>query len=173
MAEGQSANSPWAKEANVSLLRQLHADGLSMQAIADRIPGATKNGVVGRCHRMRLPPRQSPIRPANGLPYVRRAPAVTLPKLASVVIPRLEPQQSAAMGRRPPKPPAPTMDKEPERAPEPVVVPSPYKTCQWITSDRKPWLFCGDATDRAHGTYCTKHAKMSRGSTRFLTDHAA
>lgn len=175
MAAGQSGNSPWAKEANVILLRQLHADGLSMQAIADRIPGATKNGVVGRCHRMQLQARPSPIRPKDGQrqPRIRRAPAVTLPKLASVVIPRREPRQAAAMGKRPPKPPAPVVDKEPERTPDRAVVPSPYKTCQWITSDRRPWLFCGDATDPGHGTYCTRHARASRGSSRSLMDYAA
>jgi len=162
--------------AAIRKLGELWGEGLSAQRIADQL-GTTKNSTIGKSHRLGLPARPSPIhRDPNAPPpvYVRRAPAITLPKLASIpteMIVRLEPHQAASLGKRPTKPPAPTIDKEPEQVPE-VVVPSPYKTCQWITSNGRPWTFCGDTTDPRHGTYCAKHARLSRGSTRFL-DSAA
>ena len=165
----------------ISTLRALWDKGLSASQIGLRM-GVTKNGIVGKSHRLGLPARPSPIyRDPNAPPRVPRARAITLPPLAFVLneaLMRLEPQQSAAMGRRPPKPPARPV-KEPERAPEKapekapeVVVPSLYTTCQWTTSDSKPWIFCTNEVDPAHRVYCAKHAKMSRSHVRMLDDAA-
>jgi len=158
-------------DADINMLRGLWDDGHSTAEIGRRM-GRSKNGIVGKAHRLDLPPRPSPIyRNPNAAPRVRverrRLPGSTsLLKLASLFA-----APATAMGRQPPAAPKP-VEKPPQRAPEPVVAPSPYKTCQWITSDSRPWIFCTGDVDPAHGVYCEKHAKMSRSHVRMLDDAA-
>ena len=45
--------SQWDDAARVEQLRALHAEGLSMAQIAKRL-GATRNAVIGKCHRIGL-----------------------------------------------------------------------------------------------------------------------
>jgi hypothetical protein len=67
-------------------LRVLWASGLSSQEIGRRLD-MSKNGVVGLAHRMGLPQRPSPIRPANPatppLPRASRRVAADVVRLAS------------------------------------------------------------------------------------------
>lgn len=46
----------WTAE-NTALLKQLWADGWTGSRIADRIPGTTRSSVIGKVHRLQLPPR--------------------------------------------------------------------------------------------------------------------
>lgn len=63
--------SPWPGRDDE--LRELWAEGVSTAEIARRM-GLTKNSVIGRAHRLRLPGRASPIRTGcAGAPKVRRA----------------------------------------------------------------------------------------------------
>lgn len=51
--------SPWDDD-NIATLRRLWAEGLSAAEIGRRI-GVSKNAVVGKAHRLRLPARPSPL----------------------------------------------------------------------------------------------------------------
>ena len=142
-------------EAELVTLRRLWAEGVTALAIG-REMGRTRNSVVGKAHRLFLPPRPSPIGQKRG--EVREAkPRVTLPVLASVVRPvvvRLAPVQIAALGRRPPAPP-----QQPPPGP-PQAPQSGQDTCQYPVSADKPWRFCGAPTD-GHGPYCRKHQAVA------------
>jgi GcrA cell cycle regulator len=46
----------WTPE-NVALLRTLWADGWTGSRIAERIPGTTRSAIIGKVHRLQLPPR--------------------------------------------------------------------------------------------------------------------
>lgn len=69
--------------AAIAKLRQLWATGMSTVKMAAEI-GVSKNALVGKAHRLNLPPRPSPIRRGDGAPKPKappRAPANTLPPL--------------------------------------------------------------------------------------------
>lgn len=51
----------WTPE-NTALLKQLWADGWTGSRIADRIPGTTRSSVIGKVHRLQLPPRKITVR---------------------------------------------------------------------------------------------------------------
>lgn len=141
----------------IAQLRTLWDEGLSTSQIGLRM-GITKNGIVGKAHRLDLPGRPSPIKARNGTPWVRpqRAPRQTLPLLASIPTAapvRLEPRQSASLGRRPAAP-------SPEKAPE-QPKPSFHKTCQFPIGDPKSrgFRFCDDVT-RPGSSYCETHHQL-------------
>lgn len=142
----------------------LWAEGRSLRQIAHIItaefrlvPAITRNAVVGIVHRMRLPPRPSPIirdgrapkreRPDRIVRRKSRAdltpPAITLPALPSASIPA----------------PAPTPDPiEPMSRPAPIV----RGTCCWpIGEPKRPgFRFC-DAPAIAGKPYCFDHYKIA------------
>jgi GcrA cell cycle regulator len=70
----------------IAKLRTLWAEGLSTAEIGRRL-NISKNAVVGKAHRLNLPPRPSPIRRGEGTtprqPQPRRAQGPTLPPLAA------------------------------------------------------------------------------------------
>ena len=77
----------WTDEA-IAKLRALWAEGLSTAEIGRRL-NISKNAVVGKAHRLNLPPRPSPIRRTEGeapsprQPAPKRAQGPTLPPLAA------------------------------------------------------------------------------------------
>ncbi len=63
---GTTVNRVWTPE-TTELLKQLWTEGRSAAQIALEIPGATRNGVIGKKHRLGLesrkqPPSQNPVR---------------------------------------------------------------------------------------------------------------
>ncbi len=72
----------------IGRLRTLWSDGLSTAEIGRRL-NISKNAVVGKAHRLNLPPRPSPIRRGDGataaprLAAPRRAQGPTLPPLSA------------------------------------------------------------------------------------------
>src|SRR5687767_11272811 len=50
---------PTWTDQDVSDLRRLHAAGLTMTHIAEKMPGKTRNAVLSKVHRLGLPPRVS------------------------------------------------------------------------------------------------------------------
>jgi len=50
----------WTEEA-IARLRELWASGVSCTAIARELGTGSKNSVIGKVHRLGLPPRQSPL----------------------------------------------------------------------------------------------------------------
>lgn len=76
-------------DAKIADLRKLWGEGHATAEIGRRI-GFSKNAVVGKAHRLDLPARPSPIRVAGSgrpaQPPKPRAPAMTLPPLASITL---------------------------------------------------------------------------------------
>ncbi len=145
----------WTDQA-VSTLRSLWDAGHSTAEIGLRMQ-VSKNAIVGKAHRLKLPPRPSPIRsPAEGHPKPSTAtpsprPPVTIPvapdpiDVLSVSIVPIVP----APAKAPEPPPACAV---PHRSPTPKFV------CQWPigTPGTSAFRFCGD--EPAPGKpYCDCH----------------
>lgn len=64
--------SVWADTKNIDLLKQLWAEGHSCSQIAAHIPGTTRNGVIGKLHRMGLSGRSQIYRAAMTARATRR-----------------------------------------------------------------------------------------------------
>jgi len=62
--EGMAANavSPEWDDVEDARLRGLWLSGLSASKIAAQMPGRTRNAIIGRAHRLKLPNRPSPLR---------------------------------------------------------------------------------------------------------------
>lgn len=76
----------WTEEV-IAQLKALWAEGHSTAEIGRRM-GISKNAVVGKAHRLNLPPRPSPIRREEGearTPAPRRVTGATLPSMAAPV----------------------------------------------------------------------------------------
>lgn len=60
--EGRGPWRPWTAD-RVDLLERLWAQGLSAAQVARRIPGVSRSAVIGKVHRLNLPPRAKDRRP--------------------------------------------------------------------------------------------------------------
>lgn len=123
-------------ETRITQLTALWASGISASQIA-REMGLTKNAVVGKAHRLNLPPRPSPItrRLEPRKPRIKRAPRTTLPALIEAPVMRAEPA---------PRPASPAR-----------------RCCVWPMWGReRPGpdpLFCGAPVHDAGRVYCETH----------------
>lgn len=133
-------------------LRELWTEGHSTAEIGRRL-GMSKNAVVGKAHRLDLPPRPSPITRITGEPRshsrVQRASRNTLPPL---------PSHDAA-------PPPRQLPYQPP--PRPTAPPPPPKygrtvPCSWPIGDpgTPGFRFC-DAVSDPGKPYCTEHARLA------------
>ncbi|OYV34432.1 MAG: GcrA cell cycle regulator [Acidocella sp. 20-61-6] len=138
-------------------LRTLWADGLSTAEIGRRL-NISKNAVVGKAHRLNLPPRPSPIRRHDG----QTAPRAAAPKRAQG--PTLPPL-SAAMN-----PPMPALR---------AIMPSPKHSqratpCCWpIGEPGKPSFHFCNASAVAGKPYCEEHAAIAYVRVRDRREDAA
>ncbi|MEJ0017507.1 MAG: GcrA family cell cycle regulator [Acetobacteraceae bacterium] len=146
---------PWTEELE-QRLRELWAEGLSTPEIGRRL-GKSKNGVVGKAHRLDLPARPSPIirsgEPRPVRPRQVRA-AATLAVLRSLGSAAPKPAPVAVAAPAPARP----VVAAPQRAPTArTTVPySPFATCQWPTNNGRPWRFC-DSPTKAGSSWCPEH----------------
>jgi GcrA cell cycle regulator len=162
----------WSAEKD-DTLRKLWAEGLSASLIAERM-GTTKNAIVGRARRLRLPSRPSPIRRNASPPPVRRVkPGVsTLPPVASAApspVPAAtqvaSPQPPGNTALAPTRPAAARPSPKPPRlvceTPRPPVAAPGDRGCQYITAfdSRRPArsTFCGAARSDVESSWCTRH----------------
>jgi GcrA cell cycle regulator len=171
----------WNEEI-VARLRGLWSEGLSTAEIGRRM-GISKNAVVGKAHRLNLPPRPSPIRrdgaaagavPPRSAPP-RRTTGPTLPPLpaapSEVVAAPVAPAAAVvvAPAARPAAPVA-----------RPVAVrPAPFRSgrmtsCCWPIGEpgTKSFHFC-DAEAMAGKPYCAAHAQLAYVKVRDRRDEAA
>lgn len=121
----------WSDD-QVRQLRELWPTDKSCGQIAQML-GTTKNSVVGKSHRLHLPPRPSPIRPSTEpkAPQAPRSRKVTLAPLSA--------------------PAAPT--------PPPPGIPLRHVSgCQWALNDGRPWRFCEAEREAPSSPYCAEHA---------------
>ena len=175
----------WNEE-TIARLRQLWQEGHSTAEIGRRM-GVTKNAVVGKAHRLVLPPRPSPIRRDTTEGHVarrsatRRTTGPTLPALSS---------PSAAPAARLASPPAPVqvnsvMDAPRAAAPQPHApaqlraVPMPragarVTTCCWPIGDpgTASFRFCDDGA-MSGKPYCAQHAALAYVKVRDRREDAA
>jgi GcrA cell cycle regulator len=152
----------WSDE-TILRLRELWAEGHSTAEIGRRM-GISKNAVVGKAHRLNLPPRPSPIRRQDGEararpPAPRRVSGPTLPSL----------EASA-----PAEPP-------PAARPAPVLRPVPVSrssgrtaACCWPIGEpgTSSFRFC-DAEALGGKPYCAEHAQLAYVKVRDRREEAA
>ncbi|MGH7070644.1 MAG: GcrA family cell cycle regulator [Acetobacteraceae bacterium] len=168
----------WTEELIVQL-RGLWDEGRSTAEIGRHI-GMSKNAVVGKAHRLNLPPRPSPIRREAG-PHPARpqttARAPTLPPLGAVRAGRMAPSGAPRPHTPPSAPPGDTIgpaaaigaaaEIAPSPPPAPVVaLGSPPRgremACCWPLGDpgTSGFHFCGAAA-LAGKPYCAQHAQLA------------
>jgi len=130
-------NETWS-EADKERLRALwiQQPRLSTREIG-LVMGLSKNQVVGKAHRLKLPARPSPIG-VHGPAH---------PGFRGGRKPKPRPAMAAAVPRLAPPPPAPVAPPRPSG-----------RTCQWITGEPKgaASLFCGAEALR-RSAYCAEH----------------
>jgi GcrA cell cycle regulator len=154
----------WTPE-RIAQLTELWLDGRTCSQIAMELGGVTRNAVIGKVHRLKLPPRKVRINP-YGLRKVSaplgRKPQPMRPKKP----PRVKPMGIAFPPEFPPLPERLTDAWEPlpDRFPLPLIALSD-KTCRWPVGgdDRTPGIgFCG-CTVMQGRTYCPEHYATSIG----------
>ena len=134
MAAGAETRWPLERDEALRALWMQDQPRLSATEIAAKL-GTTKNAVIGRVHRLKLPSRVSPI---------QRAARGDKPKPVRAAVAR---QPSA-----PKPPPAPRSPPVIARTP-PVVR---HRSCQWVEGNRPAWRFC-DAPTAGASSYCAEH----------------
>lgn len=138
---------PWTAERDAVLVR-LWAEGYSASQIADQIMGVTvtRCAVIGRAHRLKLPPRKA------------REPARTpRPRRTRGFVPKPPAPPPRPIPPPPPPPGAPQMRRLS------LVELKPHH-CHWPIGDG-PFLFCG--ADAASGeVYCPFHQRIARVRSR-------
>lgn len=162
----------WSEEQQLKL-RQLWQEGISTADIARRM-GTSKNAVVGKAHRLNLPPRPSPIVKGSGAsrrPRLRVGP-VTLPPLESISAP---PPSEIAHMQEAPLPPAPRKlsarqvartEKiaagEPERPKSFRQLTGRVSDCCWPIGEpgRRDFRFCSDQSLPGR-PYCEAHCRLA------------
>ncbi|WP_273759738.1 GcrA family cell cycle regulator [Bartonella sp. ML70XJBT.G] len=162
----------WTDE-RVELLKKFWSEGLSASQIAAQLGGVSRNAVIGKVHRLKLPGRgktaQGNVRaqktPASSpsSPRIRRTPSTVSPTIAP----------SCSVGATALKVESVVEDiKEPDVPEKPnVVVPISRhlnllqlseNTCRWPVGDplSSDFHFCG-ADSGENSPYCAFHAKIA------------
>ena len=159
----------WNEE-TIARLRALWAEGHSTAEIGRRL-GVTKNAVVGKAHRLMLPPRPSPIRRLGEGHVPRRS----QPKRS--VGPTLPPLPVPGAGAAPRPVPQPSMAARP--VPVLRAVPMPrasvrVSACCWPIGDpgTPSFRFCDDGA-MAGKPYCQQHAALAYAKVRDRREDAA
>lgn len=139
----------WSDE-TIAQMRALWSEGHSTAEIGRRM-GTSKNAVVGKAHRIFLPPRPSPIRAAGSdiasRETILRAHGPTLPPLASLV---LQVQRAPQVALTAPAP-----------APIRAYVP-PARECCWPLGEpgTRGFRFCCEQS-KPGKPYCDGHTKIA------------
>lgn len=148
----------WTDE-RIEKLRQLWAEGLSAGQIAARFPGASRNAIIGKAHRLGLSKRA--VGKRNDLNLVAPKPATVKPLVGS-----------AQFARKKADPAKMAEVKAIENKPAPAGLPKPLfvklfelerNDCRWpVTGEKENTLFCGHNVDRG-SSYCAGHHRLSIG----------
>ena len=147
----------WTDE-RIEQLRKLWDQGLSASAIGKQL-GVSKNAVVGKAHRLKLPARPSPIR-KGARPQVRRMaslpkpPAPRIRRTVAVTAKLLEQGEREGASAAAPRPVA--------AAPTRRAAARGVKTCLWPIGDpgARDFHFC-DAEVVPGKSYCAEHCAQA------------
>ena len=155
----------WTDE-RVELLRKLWQDGLSASQIAKQLGGCSRNGVIGKVHRLGLSGRATPSKPQR---TVFKAPRPARPASASPSAPRrivstiaMSPGVAQAMPAHlhtGPAPPVRYVDEAPGSA---TVLTLEAHMCKWPIGDPmlEGFTHCGRRREDG-GPYCHEHASVA------------
>jgi len=141
----------WTPE-RVATVTRLWNEGLTTAEIG-RAVGMSKNAVVGKAHRLQLPPRPSPIRRGSSAPKVARAP-------------------SQSNGRHAAKAPAGIVVRAAPRVPQPPLALG-KSACKWPIGhpDEPGFHFCGEHALLGK-PYCPEHYRRAYVAVRPRSDAA-
>ena len=154
-----ASDTDWTKEETVARLRALWAEGHSTAEIGRRM-GTSKNAIVGKAHRLHLPPRASPIRAkGTGTPRKPAAPRVRGPSLPPL------PAAAAGSVPSPTAPSAPARPSAPAPEPQPATVFKPLAArhpCCWPFGEpgTREYRTC-DGPSVPGKPYCAEHASIA------------
>ena len=170
----------WTEDV-IARLRQLWDEGHSTAEIGRRL-GVTKNAVVGKAHRLSLPPRPSPIRrgPAQAAAQPRRVTGPTLPQLGTPAehapAPERVPSPEHAAERTPERVAAPEPVRAVRPALRPVLAPRAGRVsaCCWPIGEpgTRAFHFCDDPAMTGR-PYCETHALLAYVKVRDRREDAA
>ncbi|MFZ1106946.1 MAG: GcrA family cell cycle regulator [Rhodomicrobium sp.] len=132
----------------VDTLKALWADGLSASQVAAKLGSVTRNAVIAKVHRLKLPPREKTRAQAR---LKRPAPRVRPWR----PLPTLPPVRAALQL------PAPLPELEPAPGGGPQLADLKDSMCHWPIGDpkRPGFHFCGRA--KSFGAYCGHHAAIA------------
>lgn len=151
----------WTEE-RIEQLRKLWDQGLSASAIGKQL-GVSKNAVVGKAHRLKLPARPSPIRKGTR-PPVRRMAVLPKPLAAPVIrqapTPAPSPQARSvpAPGIAPAAARTPASGRAVAAGPARRAAARGAKSCLWPIGDpgSNDFHFCGEEAVPGK-SYCAEH----------------
>lgn len=157
----------WSDE-RVELLKKLLADGLPASQIAGELGGVTRNGVIGKVHRLGLPlGGNTARRKTNGIAAAaarrvdarrRRAAAGAVPKFVTKLMDIRE--------EAPPEPPVENVDDIIPVGQRKTLLELEGTHCRFPFGDPRTssFFFCGGAKpDMQSIPYCPHHMAASRG----------
>lgn len=164
----QMVDSPWADEAKIDRLRELWAEGHSTAEIGRRL-GVSKNSVVSKAHRLKLPSRPSPVqklgphkpKPALSKKRYWSLPAKALPVPPSIAAAMAEEKaterrvvaQLSALA-------CAAVEPEPE-APRVAFKPPAPRQCCWPMWNGKPTHQYCEAEAVLGKPYCAPHRQIA------------
>jgi GcrA cell cycle regulator len=147
----------WTDE-RVELLKSLWKDGWSAAQIARQLGGVTRNGVLGKIHRLGLSERAVASKPAKAprpapLPKPSAPRAVTLRLAGNSTVLHEEPEAA-----RPPREIVPFRAEAPGTAT--ALTLGPYQ-CKWPIGDPQEPTFTHCGRKAPDGPYCAEHAAVA------------
>lgn len=167
MARGDGANWPPEKKAK---LRELWESGASVVQIGAEM-GMTKNQIVGKAHRMGLPPRESPIKRADDGSRINppRASRPTPPALADLLGMAAAPNSAVSALPPPSAPPRYLSHPSVAGAPRPRPDPDSRFACAWPMGEpgTPGFTYCGEHVVIGR-SYCPDHHAEATMSARSL-----
>lgn len=133
----------------LSLVGDMAKQGLSAGGIALRFQNATRNSVIGLCHRRKIQ--------LHGYSSPPPPPPRKQPKSAKVKAPRLSKMPEFETG------PLPEEEIGNDASHLIGLLDLTEHTCKWPVGDplRAGFGFCGASKDSGSGPYCSEHAKRA------------
>lgn len=149
----------WTNERTELLIKLWSVDGLSASQCAPAL-GITRNAVIGKVHRLKLPARRpKSTKRASPAPKPRKH-YLSVRRRVALKMPLTDPPKLKAAKPEPKRPDQPAWQALPGSKPVPLAD-LEAGMCKWPIGDDRPYLFCGCAATNGH--YCLEHYQWSIG----------